>query len=332
MDFRPVPWRPLQAPKLTGSYRANCKLAGGQRWDTGGIGPEDVVVAHDGAVYCGLEDGRILQLPGGGDRPVAVANTGGRPLGIELDTDGGLVICDAQKGLLRLDSQGELHTLVDTFDGERLRFVNNAAVASDGTIYFTDTSRRFGIQQFRYDILEHSGTGRLLQYRPDGRIRVLLDNLQFANGVALDAAEQFVLVAETAAYAIQRLWLKGDRAGEREVFVENLPGFPDNLSRYEETFWIAIPSLRDPLLDAMLPYPWMRRLFAYLPDAFHSRVRRYGFALGLDASGRVVYNLQDSTGRVAVVTGVRQHGNRLFLGSLQDSAITVCDLAELRKP
>ena len=57
-------------------------------------GPEDVVIDADGHLYTGLGDGRILRSPRGGP-PTVVADTGGRPLGVEVDADGGLVVCDA---------------------------------------------------------------------------------------------------------------------------------------------------------------------------------------------------------------------------------------------
>ncbi len=333
MEFRPIVWRPPTAPRLDGDFAVNHRLAQAERLDVGGVGPEDVVVDDRGNVFTGLEDGRIVRVPLSGGPAETIANTGGRPLGIEFDHNGGLVICDAYKGLLGLSDQGELRTLVDTFEGEQLVFTNNAAVAADGTIYFTDSSRRHPIARYKLEILEHSGTGRLFAYRPGGQTELLLDGLQFANGVALDPAEEYLLVVETGTYSIKRLWLSGARAGEHETFVDNLPGFPDNLSCYEGTFWVALPSLRDRLLDNMLPRPWLRNIVARLPEAFHPRVKRHGFAVGLDTTGRVVHNLQDAGGGVAVVTGVRQHGDKLYLGSLTDTSIAVYDLTDssLRK-
>jgi hypothetical protein len=154
----------------------------------------------------------------------------------------------------------------------------------------------------------------------------LLDGLHFANGVALGPGEDYLLVVETGAYAIRRLWLRGPRAGESEPFIANLPGFPDNLSAHEGIFWVAIPTPRLRLADAMLPHPWLRRVVVRLPETLQPAPRRHGFVLGLDTGGRVVHNLQDPSGRVAIVTGVRQHQNRLYLGSLSEPAIAVVDL------
>jgi sugar lactone lactonase YvrE len=178
-----------------------------------------------------VEDGRLLRIDPDGGRVEVVANTGGRPLGIELLGDGRLLVCDARRGLLTVDPEGgAVEVLVDRVAGEPLRFCNNAAVAADQTVYFSDSSRRFGIDHWRGDILEHSGTGRLLRRDPGGAVEVLLEGLQFANGVALGPGESSVTVAESGAYRLTRLWLAGERAGQRDVLVDNLPGFPDNLA------------------------------------------------------------------------------------------------------
>ncbi len=149
-----------------------------------GFGPEDVLVEPDGAVIAGLADGRILRIRDHGKSIETLANTQGRPLGIEALPDGALLICDAKRGLMRL-SAGSLELLADSVQGHRMGFCNNAAVARDGTLYFSDSSRRFGIDNWRADVLEHSESGRLLRRGTDGKIDVLVDGLKFANGVAL---------------------------------------------------------------------------------------------------------------------------------------------------
>jgi strictosidine synthase len=315
----PRTWRPPPDPGLVGPYAPNDALAKVERWEVGGVGPEDVVVDGDGGVFTGLADGRILRL-GSGTRHV-VADTGGRPLGLEFDREGRLVVCDAERGLLRV-VDGEVVTLVDSFAGEPLLFTNNADVGSDGTVYFSTSSQRFGIAEYRSDILEHSGTGRLLAHRPSGATEVLVEGLFFANGVALAEDESFVLVAETGRYQITRLWLTGSRAGRTDLFVRNLPGIPDNLSRGPDgTFWVAMFTPRNRPLDLLLPHPRIRKVAAALPEAMQPQPVRYGFVVGFDAGGKLVRNLQDPAGGFAPITGVREHDGWLYLGSLTETAV-----------
>ena len=101
---------------------------------------------------------------------------------------------------------GEIDRIYPGSDGDKrlddgrhaLRICNNAAVAADGTIYFSDSTQRFDLEYYTADLIEHSGTGRLLRRTPDGEVDVLLDGLHFANGVAL-APDQFDFSASTLA-------------------------------------------------------------------------------------------------------------------------------------
>jgi sugar lactone lactonase YvrE len=294
---------------------------------TGGKGPEDVAVDQDGNVYTGVGDGRILRLAPDGTVRV-VADTGGRPLGIEVHPDGDLVVCDAYRGVLRVDpARGTIAVLVEEVDGERMLLCDNAAVARDGTVYFSDSSRRFTLAHWRADLMEHSGTGRLLRRDPTGRVEVLLSGLQFANGVALAADESFVAVAETGAYRVSRLWLSGPRAGRHDVLIDNLPGFPDNLSTGAGgRLWIAIPSPRNPLLDwAHARPPWVLRAIWAMPNALQPPPEHTTWVMAVDADGRVVHDLQGRHG-YHMVTGVREHNGSLYLGSLIDSSVAAVTL------
>ncbi len=328
MKFEPKRWSPPKAPELAGRFASNSALATSDRVDVGGIGPEDVLIDRSERVVVGLENGCIVRMDVDGHNRHRLADTGGRPLGIELGNDDELIICDAEKGLLSLSPNGELRTLVNGLPGEPpFRFTNNATVGDDGTIFFTDSSRHFGISEYRLDLLEHGGTGRLLAYRPSGETEVLLDGLHFPNGVALSGNGDFLMYVETGTYSVSKYWLQGPTAGKTEVLVENLPGFPDNLSRCDDLYWLAIPSLRTAALDFLLPRPTLRRLVARLPSWLDPPIARHGFVVALNADGHVVHNLQDTTGTIHMITGVRQHQSKLFLGNLVDSTIAVLDIA-----
>lgn len=320
----PVAYHPPAAPPLTGDFAPNEKLQQAEILGAGKlVGPEDVDVDEEGRVYGGTKDGRIVRiLPDGAVEDFAV--TGGRPLGLDFDPQGNLVVADALKGLLRIDPQGQITVLVDA-DGEtKLGFTDDVDVARDGRIYFSDASDKFGEGEYMFDLLESRPHGRLLRYDPQAKqVEVLLEGLYFANGVALSQREDFVLVNETYRYRITRLWLTGAQAGTSEVFVDNLPGFPDGVSANGQgTFWVGMFTVRNPLADQMAPYPWVKRLMAKLPQALMPRPVPYGFVLGLDESGQVIRNLQDPTGRhLFEVTSVEEKRGCLYLGSLHNDRV-----------
>lgn len=295
----------------------------------GGIGPEDVLLDGDGGVITGVADGRVIRIGVNGGVLSTVADTGGRPLGLEWLPDGRLLVCDAHRGLLAIDvNNGRTEVLVYEVNGAPMRFCNNAAVAPDGTVYFTDSSRRFGIEHYRGDLLEHSGTGRLLRRDPGGEVEVLLDGLQFPNGVALDSSGDWLAVAETAGYRLSQLWLRGARAGEQRVLADSLPGFPDNLSTGSDgLIWVAIPSPRNRLLDLLLPRaPLLRRIVWALPEALQPAEGKVLQVLAFDADGAVVHDLRGSGDEYDMVTGVREHRGVVYLGSLTQHAIAVLEV------
>ncbi|HHC07530.1 MAG TPA: SMP-30/gluconolactonase/LRE family protein [Actinobacteria bacterium] len=325
MRFEPRPWNPPPAPPLEGPYEPNDRLAAAELVPTPGNGPEDPAVDDAGVVYTGLVDGTILAVSPTGN-PEALANTRGRPLGIEVHPEGWLVVCDADRGLLRVTRDGDVETLVDAFEGRRLLFTNNATLGPDGTIYFTDSSQRYTIHDYVDDLLEHSGTGRLFALHPDGELEVLVDGLQFANGVALSDDATTLWVVETGRYLVGRYHLAGPRAGTYEPFLENLPGFPDNLSFGGGILWVPLASPRQPLVDKMMPRPWLRRLAHRLPASLKPKPVRHGIVLGFRPDGTLAHNLQDTTGTVAVTTGARYHDGRLVVGSLVDPHLAVVTL------
>jgi sugar lactone lactonase YvrE len=296
--------------------------------ETSGYGTEDVLVRADGHVLTGVDDGRILAIDPATGFETQVADTEGRPLGLEHHPGGGYVVCDAHRGLLRLADDGTTEVLVESFDGELLLFCNNAAVAADGTIYFTDSSTKFSIEHWKADLIEHRPTGRLFRRDPDGAVTLLLAGLAFANGVALAPDESFVVVAETGAYCLRRVWLTGERAGHDEPFGPTLPGFPDNISTGDDgTIWVTVASPRDAALDALLPRaPWLRRLVWRLPDRLQPQPQPVIRVQSYTPDGVLVHDVAGRHEGFGMPTGVRQVGRQVWMGSLERTSIAVFDL------
>ncbi|MFZ5756049.1 MAG: SMP-30/gluconolactonase/LRE family protein [Pseudomonadota bacterium] len=319
-----VAWEPPAAPELKGQYAQNERLLSAGLLAQGKVdGPEDIDVDSLGRVYGGLADGRIVRvLPDGTVEDFA--NTGGRPLGLEFDDGGNLIVADAFKGLLSVSTGGQITVLATEAEGVPFGFTDDVDIAADGIIYFSDASSKWPQTEYEQDLLESQPYGRLLAYDPRTKTtRVLLSGLHFANGVALSSVEDFVLVNETWRYRIVRYWLAGERAGQHEIFVDNLPGFPDGVSGNRQgTFWVALASPRKADLDAVHPFPRLKELMASLPKALRPRPERYGFVLGLDQNGNVVANLQDPTGdHLNMITSVEQADDWLYFGSLTGDRI-----------
>ncbi|MHA3735349.1 SMP-30/gluconolactonase/LRE family protein [Pseudomonas sp. Eth.TT006] len=331
---QPVAWKPPAAPPLKdGVYAENQRLKAVEQVGPGDIdGPEALLLEGD-FLITGLHDGRLIRTSLDGKTRQVLSDTGGRPLGLARHPNGLLVIADAVKGLLSLDAQGRLIPLTTEANGVPFGFTDDVAIDQSGHYaYFSDASSRWGYGHDGEAIIEHGGDGRLLRYDfQTGKTSVLLDKLQFANGVTLGPDGAYVLVNETGAYRISRYWLSGPKAGTQDVFIDNLPGLPDNLAfNGKDRFWVALYAPRNALLDASAGHPLLRKMIAL--SVLPKPVEKRGFVLGLDLQGKVIANLQDaSSGNYSPITTAREYGDWLYLGSLKASHMGRLRLAEALK-
>jgi sugar lactone lactonase YvrE len=326
--FWPVPIDPAAwnapTPDSSGVYAENNELAKIERLPVNSFAPEDVAIDNQGRLYTGVLDGHIYRLQSDGTRPEVFSQTYGRPLGLKFDANGNLIVADAVKGLLSVAPDGSITVLSNQADGVPFQCTNDLDIAADGTIYFTDASYKFPLTALKADLLEHRPNGRLLAYDPKtGKTRAVLRDLYFANGVAISPDQSFLLVNETGTYSVRRVWLSGDKRGQSETFIENLPGFPDGISANGNgLFWLALVNRRDAALDFLLRHPFLRKTVMRLPDFLQPAIKRYAFVLALDANGKVVQNLQDpSANCFAEISNVVEYNGSLYFGSIGESAI-----------
>jgi sugar lactone lactonase YvrE len=323
--IRPVKLPASSPPPLVGTWAPT-----DTRLDTvevlrlpAGHGPEDVVIDGTGRIVAGDVAGRIWRWPADAHAdavPEILVNTGGRPLGIEVDPrDGALIVCDAYRGLLRVTDDGAITDLTREAGGTAILFCNNAAVARDGVVYFTDSSNRFPLSHWRRDLLEHRPNGRVLAYDPASRrTDVVATGFHFPNGIALTPDESALMLVETVTHQLVRLPLSG---GEPTVLVD-LPAYPDNMSPVGDgTYWIALASPRVKAAERLLPHPRLRQVAALLPTRLQPQPLRYSIASLVDGEGQIRKALHGPAGRYHLVTGVRQHGDTLWLGSLTEPGI-----------
>lgn len=310
-----------------------------------GTGAEDVLIGPDGRVWTATADGAVIAVSPDGRHSERVVETGGRPLGLEWLPDGRLLVCDARRGLLAVDvvGSGRIEELVTHVDGAALVFTNNAAVTTDGTIWFSDSSRRWGIGAWKSDLVEHTRSGRLLRRDVDGTVTTVLDGVAFANGVAVTSDESSVLVAELSLRRIRRVRLIDGRPGPghvvgdegsdadppaEQLFATDLPGYPDNISRGSDgLIWSAIASPPDPVLGLLQRGPQrVRDLALRLPDALKPSPQRTVRVTAHDAVGQLVHDLSADATDWHMATGVREHEGRVWMGSLIEPAVAYIDI------
>lgn len=322
VPIHPIAWEPHPVPPLEGDFAENRVLQGMELFATpNGHGPEDVALDAEGRIYVGVEEGQILRYAADGSDPQLFADTGGRPLGLDFDNGGNLIVADAAKGLLSVDPAGSITVLCTDVGYHPLGLTDDVDVDSQNVAWFSDASYKWTHEEVMNEALESAPNGRLVKYDINtGDCSVVLDDLFFANGVAVSHDETYVLVNETMRYRTKRVYVRGPRAGVVEVFVNNLPGFPDGISTGADgIFWLAIYAPRNPLLDTAGQKPWLRKVIHRIPAALQPKPRRHPFVLGFDGSGKVVHNLQDADGiAFSKSTSAEQVGEWLYLGSLTE--------------
>ncbi|MBK8160943.1 MAG: SMP-30/gluconolactonase/LRE family protein [Rhodospirillaceae bacterium] len=261
------------------------------------------------------------------------ARIGGRPLGMASDRAGRIVVCVAGRGLVRVAMDGTVELLTDQTgrsffsvqDDTTIRMADDLDIAPDGTIYFTDATKRYDIEDWGLDLLEGRPNGRLLSYDPGtGKTCTVCDNLIFPNGVCVTHDAKHLLVASSWTCSILIFDLGNLAAGPR-VFVRGLPGYPDNINRASDGgYWIALAGTRNPVFDQAMKYPDLRRRMTRRvpPTNWLFGNLNIGGVLKIDASGRIVDALWDAPdGPLYMITSMREHEGALYLGGVTNDKI-----------
>ena len=158
--------------------------------------------------------------------------------------------------------------------------------------------------------------------------RVLLSGLWYANGVALSADYQDVLVVETNLNRVHRYSLT---TGKTEVFVDKIPAMPDGISRADDGgFWIGGVVRLSPLPRLLAPYPTLRTLVSHIVGPLLPVVAKpAGLVFKVDSTGKPADALYDLTG-TCVVRERGRAGRRRHLGNLNGDFVSRVELAPPR--
>mmetsp|Transcript_8156 Transcript_8156/g.17625 ORF Transcript_8156/g.17625 Transcript_8156/m.17625 type:complete len:461 (-) Transcript_8156:201-1583(-) len=355
-------------------------------------------IMNENAKLISLTDFRQKDNDTPGDDPsiltaktTEVADLGmGRPLGGQFDKRGEcLYYADAIVGLARICNLPPPHeaasspkanvellaSRVQLSDGtySPIHYADDVAIGpKTGHVYFSDASNiptDKDVYTDRWDVMYASKmeglrgkcTGRLLRYKPEsGEVDLLTTDACFANGVAVDAEETFVLYTSTydgvvMKYPLGSLSSKGRRTidettmedgdgstGGAKRILDRFPGFLDGAtcsSQRNGLCYVAVPSTVPTLVKVIFSLPsWLsvplRTLLLIIPRTWSPKPDKYGGVAELHPGNekdgvpaRILRVFQDADGRdVSMITGVTEHDGKLYLGSLHNDFVGVLSL------
>jgi len=320
----PVAWSAPVDRGYVDPFTPNDRLKSATGIDLGSFeGPEDATLGRDGHIYLTTNNGVILRVRNRGVSEFA--KIGGRPLGIETDRDGSLLVANAHSGIQRITNDGSVTVVLDSIDQRPLENANNLGIGPDGVIYFSQSSAKFTATGFNgsyqaslLDILEHGSHGNVYAFDPAiGSLRRLMTGLNYANGVAVSDDGSYLLLAETGHYRILKHWLTGEAKGSTEVLIDNLPGFPDNIKNgLNGRFWIGFAAPRNQILDRLSGKPLLRKMIQRLPEFVRPRAIPFSHVIAINGEGEVLMNLHDPAARFPTLTGVLETRDSLYLTTL----------------
>lgn len=325
--LHPLAWQPEEKPPFTDKLLLNEKLSNTERISLNGwYGPEDIVFDKEGNLYCGVHskeddfsDGRILKIDPSGKVDVFL-NSNAWVAGLHFDSNDNLIALSHKLGLISIAPDKTVTVLADKDDrGRPFLIPNGLDIGADGKIYFSNTSHvsAYTVKYGRKLILEMRPVGGLYCYHPStGKVETLLDGTYFGNGVVLSKDESYLLMTETEKYRILRYWLKGERKGNTDVFMDNLPGFPNGISiRDNGTYWLGFSTKRNDALDRIHSKPGMKKFVYALPNFLQPKQELFGMILNISQQGDVINSLFDTIGKFVPEAGaVKEFKGHLYIG------------------
>ncbi|EZA51944.1 adipocyte plasma membrane-associated protein [Ooceraea biroi] len=341
------------------------RLTGCEKLFEGQLTGAEGFSSYNGQLYSGIHGGYIIRLEE--DRFVPIVKFGkkcdgiwqehicGRPLGMKFDKKGNLFVVDTYYGIFKVNVEtGEYTNIVNSskpINGKVPMLPNSVDVAENGDLYWTDSSTALPLN-ILVPLFFVNPSGRFIRYNAaTKKNEVLMENLAFANGVKLSDDESFVLVAESLLTRIMKYHLKGPKAGQKEIFIDALPGMPDNLQSdgrggFFVTMVITVDSEHPQLSVSLLPHPYLRKMIVRLllllrapfkllndliPNVYCERMahamvsyqgigmlfdqKRRSLLLRLDASGNIIEALSSDDDTFSGISDAYIHNGYVWFGS-----------------
>jgi gluconolactonase len=191
----------------------------GSRWAEGPL----YVPAWRQLIWSDIPNDRMLRWDEASGAVSVFRSPAGYSNGNTLDREGRLITCEqGNRQVTRTEHDGSVTVLADRYRGKRLNSPNDAAVKSDGSIWFSDPD--FGITSDYEGHRAESEIGANNVYRIDpdtGEVRLVADGFGAPNGLIFSLDESELYVSDTRAGQIRAFEVRADGTlSDGKVFAE----------------------------------------------------------------------------------------------------------------
>jgi sugar lactone lactonase YvrE len=176
---------------------------------------------RSGRVYAGGEQGQVYLVDLEARTSREVARTPGFALGLAVDGQGGVVICDSEDGAVWALDGDRLDRVFTGVGERRLMMPNYPAFGPDGSLYVTDSGAW------------NADVGVVTALRPDGTAEIVDQTLaRFPNGCAVTPDGRELWVIQSEGEDLHRIHLL--EGGRPEPIVSLAGTVPDGIAFTEE--------------------------------------------------------------------------------------------------
>ena len=323
--LKPLAYQPEVIPAFEGTTQLNDNLVSSEKIQLDGwFGPEDILFDSLGNLYTGVHnadfsDGRILKIDPSGNVE-EFYNSGSWVAGLHFDKKQNLIALSHKQGLISISPMKEVKVLAKTdANGKPFLIPNGLDIADNGIMYFSNTSEisSYTIKYGRKIIMEMKPLGGLYSYNPETKeIKTLIEGTYFGNGVVISKDQDYLLMVETTKYRVLKYWLSGAKAGQTEIFIDNLPGFPNGISiREDGSYWLGFSTKRNEALDKIHSKKGMKKFIYSLPEFMQPKAETFGMVMNISKEGKIIESLFDTNGTVLPEAGaVKEFNGHLYIG------------------
>jgi gluconolactonase len=221
-------------------------------------GAEGIAIANDGRIFIGAEDGWVYLITPDGDVSQYV-KLPGRPLGIAIDRQENLFVCDWDAhGVYKVTPDKEVSLFADSDGKHRILFPNFCVFDEQGNLYVSDT----GTARWRAQI--NNPDGKIFRISSTGQCEMFADGLYQTNGLAMRRDDPALYVIQTLLNNVLRLEIKPDgKLGKVSVYARYLDSVPDGMAFMENGDLLVVTGLHE-IIYRVQPN---RRMDIFLEDA-----------------------------------------------------------------